>query len=194
MCISVTLLLKILHLPVLHPLLDPLLVLLRGGGAAGVQRVVGPVHVGGLLGEVAHPAVLPGAGVAAHGGQHLGLVVSMLGKERVNGLITHGWVQFVSGALLSISIVIVILILKACNVVIGWSKLTKVSVARVGVSEGDSADDVIMTIVLVFILTLGVGMTAAILEPVSRSSGYALARPRSISNEIFDVFITVHGV
>ena len=98
----------------------------------------------------------------------------MLGKERVNGLITHGWVQFVSGALLSISIVIVILILKACNVVIGWSKLTKVSVARVGVSEGDSADDVIMTIVLVFILTLGVRMTAAILEPVSRSSGYAL--------------------
>ena len=50
--ISVTLLLEILHLPVLHPLLDPLLVLLRGGGAAGVQRVVGPVHGGGLLGEV----------------------------------------------------------------------------------------------------------------------------------------------
>ena len=44
--ISVTLLLEILHVPVLHPLLDPLLVLLRCGGAAGVQRVVGPVHVG----------------------------------------------------------------------------------------------------------------------------------------------------
>ena len=89
--ISVALLLEILESPVLHLLLDPLLVLLRGGGAAGVQRVVGPVHVGGLLGEVAHPAVLPGAGVAAHGGQHLGFVVSVLGKERVNGLVTHGW-------------------------------------------------------------------------------------------------------
>ena len=97
----------------------------------------------------------------------------MLGKERVKGLVTHGWMKFMSAPILAITNVIIV-ILKACDQMIGWSKLTKVSVARVGVSEGDSADDVIMTIVLVFILTLGVRMTAAILEPVSRSSGYAL--------------------
>ena len=166
--INVTLLLEILHVPVLHLLLDPLLVLVRGGGAAGVQRVVGPVHVGGLLGEVAHPAVLPGGGVAAHGGQHLGLVVSMLGKERVKGLVTHGWMELVNASILAITVVIVIL--KASDQMISWSKLTEVGVAGVGVSEGNGADDVIMTIVL-FILTLGVGMTAAVLEPVSRASG-----------------------
>ena len=165
--ISVTLLLEILHLPVLHPLLDPLLVLLRGGGAAGVQRVVGPVHGGGLLGEGAHPAVHLSGGVAAHGGQHLGLVVSVLGEEWVNGLVTHGRVQFVSDALLPISIVRRFVILKASNEVVSWSELTEVGEPGVGVSEGGSADDIIMTIILIFILALGVRMRLFVLEPMS---------------------------
>ena len=96
--------------------------------------------------------------------------MSVLGKEGVNGLVTHRRVQLVSGALLPVSIVIVIIILKASDQMISWSKLTEVGEAGVGVSEGNGADDVIMTIVL-FILTLGVGMTAAVLEPVSRASG-----------------------
>ena len=192
--ISVTLLLEILHLPVLHPLLDPLLVLLRGGGAAGVQRVVGPVHVGGLLGEVAHPAVLPGGGVAAHGGQHLGLVVSMLGKERIKGLVTHGWMKLMNTSILAITVVIVIL--KASDQMISWSKLTEVTEmgeASVGVSEGDSADDVIVTIILFFILTLGVGLAVAVLEPVLRSSRHTLTRPRSVCKEIVKICIGVHS-
>ena len=70
-----------------------------------------------------------------------------------------------SASILAITIVIVIL--KASNQMISWSKLTEVGVAGVGVSEGGSADDVIMTIILLFILTLGIRMTAAVLEPVA---------------------------
>ena len=100
----------------------------------------------------------------------------MLGKEWVNGLVAHGRMQFVSAPIFPISIVrqFVILILKASNLVISWSELTEVGEPGVGVSEGGSADDVIMTIILFLILTLGVRMTAAMLEPVLRASGYAL--------------------
>ena len=98
--------------------------------------------------------------------------MSMLGKERVKGLVTHGWMELVNTSILAITVVIVIL--KASDQMISWSKLTEVGKAGVGVSEGDRADDVIMTIVLIFFLTLGVRMTAAMLEPVSHASGYAL--------------------
>ena len=94
----------------------------------------------------------------------------MLGKERVKGLVTHGWMKLMSAPILAITIVIIV-ILKACDQMIGWSKLTEVGVAGVGVSEGGSADDVIMSIILIFILALGVRIRFAVLEPVSRASG-----------------------
>ena len=205
--INVTLLLEILHVPVLHLLLDSLLVLVRGGGAAGVQHVVGQVHGGGLLREEAHPAVLPG------GGQHLGLVSSMLGKERVDGLVAHGGGQLVCGVIASearqrrvsvqcsitviiiffaVVIIILLVILETSNVAVSWSKLTEGTVAGVGVSGGHSVDDAIIMTVL-FILTLGVGLAVAVLEPVLRSSRHTLTRPRSVCKEIVKICIGVHS-